>query len=97
MKNPNKIYAIDHRANGKIIRERVASSMVLAQQRLLEIKKIKDQGESPVSVNLNFDQLFDWYTELPEVRSRTSYRRISASSYSVKILCLTLSICISGY
>lgn len=83
-KNPNKIYAIDYRANGKRIRERIGPSMALAQQRLLEIKKIKDQGESPVSVNLCFDQLFDWYIALHTVRSRTSYRRISAQIKSLR-------------
>ena len=32
----NKIYAIDYRANGKRIRERIGTSKLLAQQKLIE-------------------------------------------------------------
>ena len=79
-KEPNKIYRIEYRQNGKKVRESIGPSKAAATARLLEVKKAKVEDrhiERDKNSMVTLEQLFDWFLELEEVKKLDSYARMN--------------------
>ena len=83
----DKQYLIEYRSTGgKKIRERVGPNRIEAEQRLAEVKKLKNQGIVQIESKITLNQLFDWYLELPDVKAKAAYRRKQAMTKALRRL-----------
>ena len=68
---------IEYRSSdGKKIRERVGSNRNDAELRLLNAKQEKDDQAIQVESKTTLNELFQWYLNLSEVKSKRAYRRV---------------------
>ena len=68
---------IEYRSSdGKKIRERVGSNRIDAELRLLNAKQEKDDQAIEVESKTTLNELFQWYLNLSEVKSKRAYRRV---------------------
>ena len=78
-KSNSKNYWIDYYINGKRTRERIGRSKQAAENRLREVETAKAEGKhikKNKSSMISLGEIYNWYLELPEVISLSSYNTL---------------------
>ena len=78
-KSNSKNYWIDYYINGKRTRERIGRSKQAAENRLREVETAKAEGKhlkKNKSSMISLGEIYNWYLELPEVVSLSSYNTL---------------------
>ena len=85
-KMAHKVYWIEYYIGGRRRRERIGPSKSAAEQRLREVLKNRAEDryiDRNMDVRTTFDNLAEWYLELPHIKAKKSYTR---DVYSVREL-----------